>query len=77
MTGPLLDIDQAAQWLGVHRSWVRDKVTARAIPFTFVGRHVRFAQEHLAAIVAAGEQLPVAAPSAVVIRIPTHRRRTA
>ena len=61
MTAPtlpdgLLDIDGLAEYLRVPRSWVRDKVTARAIPHTRIGRHVRFAPEHVAAIVAAGEE---------------------
>lgn len=61
MTAPtlpdrLLDIDGLAEYLGVPRSWVRDKITARALPHTRIGRHVRFAPEHVAAIVAEGEE---------------------
>lgn len=56
MSAPLLDIDGLAEHLGVKRTWVRDQVTARRIPFTKIGRHVRFTEEHIAAIVAAGEQ---------------------
>lgn len=61
MTAPteltkLLDITELADVLGVPRTWVRDKVTARQIPFTRVGRHVRFDQEDIDAIVAAGKQ---------------------
>lgn len=52
----LLDIDGLAEYLGVPRTWVRDQVTARAIPFTRIGRHTRFTQEHIDQIIAAGEQ---------------------
>lgn len=55
----LMDIDGLAARLGVTRSWVRNAVSARRIPHTRVGRHVRFSEEHFAAIVAAGET-PVA-----------------
>lgn len=52
----LLDITGLAEFLGVRRTWVRDQVTARAIPFTKIGRHVRFTEDHVRQIVAAGEQ---------------------
>lgn len=62
-TTGLRNIAAAAEWLGVPETWLRDKVTAQAVPHTRVGRHVRFAQHHLDAIVAEGE-VPVAkAPS--------------
>jgi len=73
----LLTIDQAAERLGVPRTWLRDKVSARAVPHTRLGKHVRFTAAHLASIVAAGEQevtvaeaaSPVpAAPSATSVR---------
>lgn len=54
--GPLKTIEQAADWLGVPRRWLVDAVTARQVPHTRVGKHVRFADHHLEAIVAAGEQ---------------------
>lgn len=61
--GPkLLDIDQAAEQLGVPRGWLAKAVTARSVSFTKLGKHVRFAQHHLDAIVAAGEQAPETAP---------------
>lgn len=72
----LLDIDGAAEFLGVKRSWVRDKVTARAIPFTLVGRHVRFSEEDLAAIVAAGRQRPTT-PAPRLSLVPVKSRRSA
>ncbi|MFC4335182.1 helix-turn-helix domain-containing protein [Salininema proteolyticum] len=50
--------EQAAAWLQVPESWVTQKVSARAIPFTRVGKHVRFSVDHLEAIAANGEEAP-------------------
>lgn len=47
---------ELAAWLGVTESWVRDAITARRIPITWVGRHARFSPENRAAIVAAGRE---------------------
>jgi excisionase family DNA binding protein len=55
------DIDEAAEMLHVKRTWLRDKVTAQAVPFTRVGRHVRFTRDHLLAILAQNEVAPVVA----------------
>lgn len=54
----LLTIDQAAAVLSVPRTWLRDKVTCRQVPHLRLGRHVRFAPEHLQRIIADGETLP-------------------
>jgi len=51
----LLTIEQAAAVLNVPRSWLRDKVTFREVPHLRLGRHVRFAPEHLRRIIAASE----------------------
>lgn len=45
-----LNKKQLAEVLNVGESWVRNAVTARAIPHRRVGRHVRFAPEDVAAI---------------------------
>lgn len=50
----LYTITEAAERLNVPRTWLRDKVTARAVPHTRLGRHVRFTEEHLSEIVSAG-----------------------
>ena len=71
----LRDIAGAAEWLDVPKSWVRDAVTAGRIPHTRVGRHVRFSEAHLEAIVADGEQQPVQAPRVSLMR--PRRGRTA
>ncbi len=58
---PLLGIAEAAALLNVPESWLRKKVSARLVPYTRLGRHVRFTAEHLDQIVAAGEQRTLAA----------------
>lgn len=60
----LLDIDGLAEHLGVPRTWVRDKVSARQIPFTKIGRHVRFTPDHVRQIEAAGETPALSGPFA-------------
>ena len=56
MTARLYTIPEAADILNVRPTWLRDKVTARKVPFTKLGRHVRFTDEHLAQIIADGEE---------------------
>lgn len=65
MTVPegLRNVDEAAAYLGIPKKTLYAKTAAREVPFTKVGRHIRFSQAHLDAIVAAGEQ-PVVQPSA-------------
>ncbi len=53
-TPMLYTADQAAELLQVKASWLRKKATARAVPCTFVGKHLRFSPADLAAIVATG-----------------------
>jgi excisionase family DNA binding protein len=45
-----MTIAEAAAVLGVPRTWVRDKVTAREIPHHRIGRHVRFFADDIKAI---------------------------
>lgn len=52
----LVGIPAAARWLNVPEGWLRKKVSSREVPFTFVGKHARFSADHLAQIVAEGEQ---------------------
>jgi excisionase family DNA binding protein len=49
---------QAADLLQVSPSWLRKKASARAVPCTFIGKHLRFSAADLATIIAAGEQAP-------------------
>lgn len=48
----------AAERLTVGESWLRRKAGQRIIPCTFVGKHLRFTDEDLRAIVAAGRRGP-------------------
>lgn len=54
----LMDKVELAAWLGVPVTWVRDAITRRAIPITWIGRHARFSAADRAAIVAAGREAP-------------------
>ena len=49
-TEGLRDIKAAAAWLGIPSKTLQNYVTARSVPFTRVGRHVRFSQAHLDAM---------------------------
>ena len=55
---PLRTPAEAAQLLAVRESWLRRKASARAIPCTFLGKHLRFTPADLAAIIAAAAQPP-------------------
>lgn len=46
----LITQDELAALLRVPKGWVVKAVTAREIPFTRVGRHVRFSRENVRAI---------------------------
>ncbi|WP_341866365.1 helix-turn-helix domain-containing protein [Amycolatopsis coloradensis] len=62
---------QAAELLAVPESWVRRKAGLRLVPCTFVGKHLRFSQEDLRAIIAAGRR-----PAGTPRRARPVRRRT-
>ncbi|WP_368407039.1 helix-turn-helix domain-containing protein [Actinomadura sp. NAK00032] len=47
---------EAAVMLQVRESWLRKKASARAIPCTFIGKHLRFSDQDVAAIIAAGSK---------------------
>lgn len=68
MTDGLRNIQAAADWLGIPASTLEKLVTQRKVPFTRPGgtKHIRFSPEHLAAIVAMGEELPGKAIAALV-----------
>jgi hypothetical protein len=57
---------EAAGILRVRESWLRTKASARAIPCTFIGKHLRFSDSDIIQIKQAGAREPV-----------TRRRRTA
>ncbi len=78
MSEGLRNIEQAAAWLGISKRTLQEYVTARSVPFTWIGRNVRFAQHHLDAIVAAGETQVIEAPTPIAVaQRPARRRRVA
>jgi excisionase family DNA binding protein len=50
---------EASEILNIRESWLRHKAAARAIPCTFVGKHLRFSDDDIAQIVAQGARQPV------------------
>ncbi|GAA4227933.1 hypothetical protein GCM10022254_16840 [Actinomadura meridiana] len=50
---------EAAAMLQVRESWLRKKASARTVPCTFIGKHLRFSEQDIDAIIAAGAKQPV------------------
>jgi excisionase family DNA binding protein len=75
MTAPLKDFAAAAEWLGVGEHTLRKKVARRQWPHSRVGRHVRFSETDLEAIVALTHVDP--GPSAAVAELRARRRKPA
>ena len=71
MAGELHTPAEAAGILKVRESWLKTKASARLIPCTFVGKHLRFSDDDIAEIMQAGSRQPVTA------RAPRPGRRTA
>lgn len=67
-------IVEAARLLHVPEGWLRKKVTAGLVPYTRLGKHVRFTATHLAQILAAGES-PAAGQPAYLSGVSTRARR--
>ena len=63
MTQALRNVKEAAEYLGIPPKSLYDMTAARTVPFTKVGKHIRFSQDHLDAIVASGEQAVIEAPT--------------
>jgi excisionase family DNA binding protein len=61
---PLYTAAGAAQLLAVRESWLRRAAAARAVPCTFLGKHLRFSHADVHAIAAAAAR-PVTAPGAL------------
>jgi len=55
---PLYTPAEAARLLSVRESWLRRRATARAVPCTFVGKHLRFSHADVVAIAQAGARRP-------------------
>ena len=71
MAGQLHTVAETAEILKVPESWLKVKATARVIPCTFIGKHLRFSDDDIAEIMKAGVRQPVTA------RPPGSRRSTA
>jgi excisionase family DNA binding protein len=54
----LLGFEGAAAELDISESTLRHLVAARRVPFTKIGRQVKFSEEHLEEIVRIGEHRP-------------------
>ncbi len=65
----LLSVPELAEFLGVSPAWVRKQILGRAIPFTKLGRNVRFTPAQVRQILDQG-----AIPVAVAPRPRTTRR---
>ena len=50
---------EAAEILRVRESWLRTKAAARAIPCTFIGKHLRFSESDIQRIKQDGAREPV------------------
>ncbi|MGD9527828.1 hypothetical protein [Pseudonocardia sp.] len=61
---------EAAGLLTVRESWLRRKAAARAVPCTFLGKHLRFSAADLAAIAAAAARPALTGPAATRRRHP-------
>jgi excisionase family DNA binding protein len=64
--------EEAAKILKVRESWLRTKAARRAIPCTFLGKHLRFSDDDIAQIMADGERQPVTAPGRSTRRLSGH-----
>ncbi len=72
----LYSLQEAADLLNVPASWLRTAIAHRTVPHTRLGRHVRFTEAHLAAIVAEGERGALASSRPLPSQTGRLRRRT-
>lgn len=63
---PLMDKEQLAELLNVEVTWVRDAITARILPITWVGKHARFDLIDITAWLESNKELPAAVVASVV-----------
>ncbi|WP_223839161.1 helix-turn-helix domain-containing protein [Nocardiopsis deserti] len=54
---------EAAALLKVPESWLRKRASARQVPCTFIGKHLRFSSSDLEQIIRDGHRDPVTGPS--------------
>jgi excisionase family DNA binding protein len=55
--------EEAAALLKVPESWLRKRASARQVPCTFIGKHLRFSSADLEQIIRSGHRAPVSGPS--------------
>lgn len=74
MSGNMRSVKEAAAYLGISVKTLYKLTAARAVPFTRPGggKKIVFSQENLDAIVAAGYQAPIPAPSRLQVVGRTH-----
>ena len=58
----LFTIKEASRILSVPESWLRKRVSARGVPHTRLGKHVRFSAKQLLQVIALGESTTATAP---------------
>jgi excisionase family DNA binding protein len=59
VAGELHTVAEAAGILKVRESWLKTKAAARLIPYTFVGKHLRFSDSDISEIMRAGARQSV------------------
>ena len=52
----LFTVEEAAERLGVHKTWLYERTRKKAIPFRKLGKYVRFSEADLQAIALGGIQ---------------------
>lgn len=67
------DAEEAGKIIGQSPNWMKTQARAGKIPFTRVGRQMRWTPQHIAEILRAGEQKP----RPVLVARPPARHRTA
>ena len=61
--GRLLRVRELAELLNVSQAWVRKGVLERTLPFTKLGRSIRFTPAQVEQILADGQRPPVRGPA--------------
>ena len=70
--GPVsYDAEKAGEFIGKSANWMKTHARAGKIPFTRIGREMRWTPQHLAEILRAGEQKPRAT---LIPRAPARRQ---
>jgi excisionase family DNA binding protein len=61
--GGLLRVRELAQLLNVSQAWIRKGVLERTLPYTKLGRSIRFTPAQVEQILAAGQRPPLRGPA--------------